>query len=102
MIDPFSYFPFALFGGLGALIILVAILSKEPGLAAIGIMAFVVGLCLVPFPPAEASGPAANATPTSAPIPCLIDNGWNCTYLDESNTSAGFVCIPKSTQGAGL
>lgn len=97
--DIFSFFPFALFAFIGVLLILVALLSKEPGLVGIGILAIVVGLCLSPIPPPMASGPAANATPTPVPTPPI--HGWNCTYLNESDTSTGFVCIPKNTQGAG-
>lgn len=99
MTDPLAFTPLIIFGGIGVLTILVALLSKEPGLVGIGILAIVVGLCLSPIPPPMASGPAANATPTPVPTPPI--HGWNCTYLNESDTSAGFVCIPKNTQGAG-
>lgn len=36
------------------------------------------------------------------PTPFLDSHGWTCTYLNESDTSAGFVCIPRNAQGAGL
>lgn len=100
--DIFSFFPFALFAFIGVLLILVAFFGNEPGIAIIGIFSILVGLCLSPFLPAVVDEQATNATPSPAvPIPCLSSYGWSCTYLNQSDTSAGFVCLPKNTQGAG-
>lgn len=40
---------------------------------------------------------------TPAPTLTLSLDGFgqNCTYLNQSDTSAGFVCLPRSAQGAG-
>ena len=99
MTDLLAFTPLIIFGGVGVLTFLPAISNKNPGLVAIGIMAIVVGLCLSPIPLPMAPGPAANATPTPVPTPPI--HGWNCTYLNQSDTSAGFVCLPKNAQGIG-